>query len=243
MPHSSIRPGSLLAALASAMLVLSACNRSEDLPAPTTTGSADGTTTTASRNSLPPSSDSAVTTAANTPPAGTSPADLIANEPTSAGPAAEGSGASTLSAADRSFLTEAAGSGLYEVAVAKLAADKATDPAIKSYAAMLLDHHSKANDKLKAVAQNKGVAVPTEIPASKQRKIDALSKVSGADFDRQFIREVGIHDHKNDIALFEKASKDSKDSAVRSFAESTLPTLREHLGSAEKLPAKTGSGS
>jgi len=237
MQHS-IRPAALAAALASALLVLSACKRPEGTPEPTTTGSAGSTQqrSPTTDDAATPTRDARVNTAAADLPA-VAPGDLIANEPTSAGPSS--SEGATLSAADRSFVTEAAGSGLYEVAVARLATEKASDPAVKDYAAMLLDHHRQANDKLKLVAKDKGITVPAEIPAAKQRKIDALSQASGAAFDRQFIQEVGLHDHKNDIALFEKASKNAKDSEVRSFAENTLPTLRSHLDSAQKLPSKS----
>jgi len=236
MQHS-IRPAALAAALASTLLILSACKRPEGQPEPTTTGSADSSQQSPTPDDgATPTRDARVNTAAADLPA-VAPGDLIANHPTSAGPSsAEGA---ALSAADRSFVTEAAGSGLYEVAVARLATEKASDPAVKDYAAMLLDHHREANDKLKRVAKDKGLTVPSEIPAAKQRKIDALSQASGSAFDRQFIQEVGLHDHKNDIALFEKASKNAKDSEVRSFAEDTLPTLRSHLDSAQKLPSKS----
>jgi len=39
--------------------------------------------------------------------------------------------------------------------------------------------------------------------------------------------------------MFEKISKDAKASDLRDFAQSTLPTLREHLAQAQKLPGKS----
>jgi putative membrane protein len=36
--------------------------------------------------------------------------------------------------------------------------------------------------------------------------------------------------------MFEKASKDVKDAELKAFVDKTLPTLREHLAMAEKLP-------
>lgn len=44
-----------------------------------------------------------------------------------------------------------------------------------------------------------------------------------------------VKDHRADVAVFERESKDAKDPAVKDFADQTLPTLREHLKAAEKI--------
>ena len=42
-----------------------------------------------------------------------------------------------------------------------------------------------------------------------------------------------VKDHNDDIDLFEKAAKNSPDSAFKTFAVKTLPTLYKHLGAAK----------
>ncbi len=79
--------------------------------------------------------------------------------------------------------------------------------------------------------------MPSALPADKQKKLDKLSKAK--DFDKEFVNEVGLDDHKVDIALFEKTSKDADDAEVKAFAAKTLPTLRAHRTHAETLK-KTG---
>jgi putative membrane protein len=54
---------------------------------------------------------------------------------------------------------------------------------------------------------------------------------------------VGLHDHKTDIGLFEKASREAKDTEVREFASATLPTLRAHLTAAQNLPSSVKGSS
>jgi putative membrane protein len=44
-----------------------------------------------------------------------------------------------------------------------------------------------------------------------------------------------VKDHRTDVAEFAHEAKMGKDPAVKSFAESTLPTLRDHLKEAEKI--------
>jgi putative membrane protein len=137
---------------------------------------------------------------------------------------------------DRKFIQNAAESGMFEVQVSQLAASKATDAQVKSFASMLVDHHTAANNELVKIANAKGVELPAAPPRSMRRDIEKLGKKSGAEFDKDFVREVGIKAHEKDIKLFEKASKDVKDAELKAFVDKTLPTLREHLAKAQQLP-------
>jgi hypothetical protein len=66
-----------------------------------------------------------------------------------------------------------------------------------------------------------------------------LEKKQGADFDREFIKHA-LKEHKKDISKFEKASRDSEDTDLRSFAANTLPKLRAHQMEAERLARSLG---
>ena len=137
---------------------------------------------------------------------------------------------------DRKFIEEAANSGMFEVQVSQLAASKATDANVKSYASMLVDHHTAANNELVKIANAKGVEVPAAPPRAMRKDIEKLGKKNGAEFDKDFVRDVGIKAHEKDIKKFEKASKDVKDAELKAFVDKTLPVLREHLAAAQKLP-------
>ena len=137
---------------------------------------------------------------------------------------------------DRKFIQEAAGSGMFEVQAAQLGAKQAKDPQVKSFAEMLVDHHTKANDELVKLANAKQVELSAAPPRDKRRDIEKLGKKQGQEFDTEFVREVGIKAHEKDIKAFEKASKDTKDPELKAFIDKTLPTLKEHLAMAQKLP-------
>lgn len=72
-----------------------------------------------------------------------------------------------------------------------------------------------------------------------QKTMDKLSKLSGADFDKAYMNEM-LKDHEKDVALFEKEANSGKDADVKSWATSTLPTLRDHLQMARDTAAKVG---
>jgi putative membrane protein len=137
---------------------------------------------------------------------------------------------------DRKFIDEAADSGMFEVQIGQLAASKATDPNVRSFANMLVDQHTAANNELVKIANARGVELPAAPKHSLRSEIDKLGSKNGAEFDRDFVRTVGIKAHEKDIKLFEKASRDVKDAELKAFVDKSLPMLREHLAAAEKLP-------
>lgn len=137
---------------------------------------------------------------------------------------------------DRKFIDDAAGSGMFEVHVAQLAASKATDLDVKNFAGMLVDQHTVANKELVQIANAKKVELPAAPKRSLRREIDKLGKKSGAEFDRAFVREIGIEAHEKDIKMFQDARKHVKDPDLKAFIDKTLPVLQDHLAAAKKLP-------
>ena len=137
-------------------------------------------------------------------------------------------------AADTTFMKKAARGGLAEVELGQLATQKASSDDVKKFGQRMVDDHSKANDQLKQVAAQEHIDLPTE-PSAKDKATKArLEKLSGEQFDRAYMADM-VKDHKADVAEFEHESKMAKDPAVKSFAQQTLPTLREHLKEAEKI--------
>jgi len=138
---------------------------------------------------------------------------------------------------DLQFATLAAGNGLYEVEASRLAMSRSTRSDVRDYAQMLVNHHTMANDELASLVRGKGLPVPGTLPADKKIKLNALSTASGTGFDRLYLTTTGIEDHQADIALYERASREVSDPALRAFAGRTLPRLQMHLQAARTLAA------
>lgn len=134
---------------------------------------------------------------------------------------------------DQEFFNKAAVGGLYEVQAGQLAQQQGRSEEVKAFGAMLVKDHSAANDELKALAERKGVALPSSLPQSKQKKLQEISNAKN--FDEEFVKQVGQRDHKTDLALFEKASRSADDAEVKAFATKTLPTLQAHKEHADGL--------
>ena len=123
---------------------------------------------------------------------------------------------------------------LAEVAVADLARQQASQDAVKQYAEHLRSDHEQATEKLKSIAAQKGIDLPTDADAKHKRERDKLAKKQGGDFDKAFIDSM-IKDHKSVIKEFEKEAKDGKDPELKAFADTMLPGLRKHLQEAQQL--------
>ena len=102
--------------------------------------------------------------------------------------------------------------------------------------------HGKANEELKQIAQSKGVAVPAAPDKSHQREMDKLGKLSGAEFDRQYMSQM-VADHRKTVAEFKKASESARDDEIKAFAGKTLPKLQEHLAQAQSINDSVKSAS
>src|SRR5690348_547232 len=79
------------------------------------------------------------------------------------------------------FIKETAEGNTAEINVAQLATQKAQDPQIKEFAQKLVTDHSKVGDQLKELAQKKGITLSTEVDPKKQKMMDHLSGLSGAE--------------------------------------------------------------
>ena len=140
-------------------------------------------------------------------------------------------------AKDKDFIKDAAMGGLAEVQMGNLAVQKATNPDVKNFGQQMVTDHSKANSDFASVVGPKGVVPPTVLDKKHQDVMDELSKKSGADFDKAYMKEM-VKDHDMDVPKFEKESKSGEDPDVKAFAARTLPTLQGHQKMAKDVSKK-----
>ena len=143
---------------------------------------------------------------------------------------------------DTAFAIKAAQGGLAEVKLGQLAVEKAANPDVKAFGQQMVDDHTKANDQLKSVAQGENMTLPADLDAKQQAMYDKMSKMSGADFDKAYVKDM-VKDHEEDVKEFQKESTNGKDPQIKSFATQTLPVLQSHLDKIKGIHAKMGNGS
>lgn len=183
---------------------------------PGSTGSYDTGSTSGTRSTSDTRSDTSRTTRTSTDTYGTGTT----------------TGRDKLSWGDRRFVTKAVDGGQAEVQLAELAAQRATNPEVKSFAQKLVTDHTKVNTELMSLASQKNVKL--DLDDDKDRAYKRLNKKSGSEFDQEFVEHM-IDEHEKDVKMFEKAASDAKDPELRSFASKHVSHLREHLQEAQSL--------
>ena len=173
---------------------------------------------------------------ANTGTANSAP--IVKTEP--AKPASD-KGDSVVTGGDLAFMNDAAPGGMAEVELGKLAAAKSQNDEVKSFAQQMVADHSKAGEELKQLAAQKKVTLPTDVLPTHKEIMAKLSKLDGAEFDKEYVKAM-VAAHEKDVAAFENVSKTAADADVKAFAAKTLPTLKMHLemikGMADKMGVK-----
>jgi putative membrane protein len=140
---------------------------------------------------------------------------------------------------DSSFLKNAAGGGMSEVELGQLAQQKALNPAVKEFGAMMIKDHSAANERLNALAASEQVSLPDSPSLMQKASKTKLNMLSGDSFDKAYVKGM-IDDHKDDIKDFQKEISEGTDPQARAFASATLPTLQKHLQKIESIAASLG---
>lgn len=139
----------------------------------------------------------------------------------------------------QAFLKKAIEGNFAEVEMGKLAQQNGQNENVKKFGQMLIDDHSAANQKAVDVAKSMGMT-PPEGPSPKQKAdYDKMSKMSGAQFDRDFAAHM-VADHEKDIAEYKKEAKQTD--AAGAYAKGQIDVLQKHLQTAKALKtSKTSS--
>ncbi|NML39248.1 DUF4142 domain-containing protein [Chitinophaga sp. G-6-1-13] len=133
-----------------------------------------------------------------------------------------------------SFAVNAADDGMMEVAMGKLALEKATDPRVKAFATMSVNDRTKINEELKAIAEKRKIALPSDLSAAGMKAIDKLSQKSGKRFEKEYIAEM-VDNHDLDVKDFNNAASNLESISMREWARKTLPIVMMHLDSARAI--------
>jgi putative membrane protein len=139
--------------------------------------------------------------------------------------------------ADRTFVRALAMGGLAEVDLARLAVQKASNDAVKSFAQRMIKDHGEANDRLAALAKANGIALPDQLNSEQRLMRDRLQQADKAEFDHAYIRGQ-ITDHQQAVQLLIYQIGSGENADLKTFASDTLPIVLDHLRMAQSIAAE-----
>lgn len=148
-----------------------------------------------------------------------------------------GAASAAVSAADKTFATEAAQGGLAEVEMSRLALQKQTSPQVKQFAQQMVTDHTKANEELMQLAKSERLDLPSQVNAKHKSAMEQLQGMNGTAFDSAYMRDM-VQDHQQVVAEFQKQAQSGSDPGLKTFAQKYLPVLQQHLQMAQSITSK-----
>ncbi|HEY4294085.1 DUF4142 domain-containing protein [Luteibacter sp.] len=137
---------------------------------------------------------------------------------------------------DSGFFKNAGASGLTEVAASQLALKQSSSGKVKAFAQKMVADHTRVNEELAGLKSgDKGYALVDAPPPDSQKNLDAMSRMSGAEFDKAYATMM-VADHEEAVAIFETEIEKGSSPQLKAFATKTLPTLKHYLKMARTLP-------
>ncbi len=140
------------------------------------------------------------------------------------------------------YVMAAGMSDLYEINSSQIALQKSKTPAIRSFATMLIKHHTMTTAATMKAAKKAGLTPPAPaLDAGATASITELQSASAADFDRLYIGQQ-IPAHQAALDLHQSYSTGGDQAPLRMTAKTAVPIVKQHIAAALKLQAGKGMG-
>jgi putative membrane protein len=134
------------------------------------------------------------------------------------------------------YVEMAASSDMYEIQSSQMAASRAQNPTMRSFAQMMISDHTGTSQQLMAAASAAGL--PPMTPRLLPMHADMLSRLqsrSGADFDREYGRQQLVA-HEQAVALHGNYAARGDTPALRVIATAAVPIVTRHLNMVREWP-------
>ena len=140
---------------------------------------------------------------------------------------------STLKRGDQRFFEKITRLNEREVALSRIAAQRASNPQIRSFAEEMVREHQHAGQELGTLATQKGARLESMSLHDTRETEKDWSDKKGRDYDKAYIKAM-IDAHEDTVDVLEDGV-DSKDPEIAAAAQKLLPKVKAHLERAESL--------
>jgi putative membrane protein len=135
---------------------------------------------------------------------------------------------------------------LMEIALGKMAEEKASLSEVRAYADQLVQDHTNVDQTLVAMAQKSGAHLQNGAAAHREGRHDTaqekqlerkLKSASGPDFDRLFLQQTSS-DHERLIRELQQEREDASDDELEALVDKMIPILEQDRELAQILMKK-----
>lgn len=139
---------------------------------------------------------------------------------------------------DKQFVRTAMESGMADVKLGALAAEKG-GPDVKVAAQKMVDDHTAMNKGMDTVADALGVLPPKKLSKDSQAEFDKLNGLSGKDFDTEYLTFI-VKAHWANLHAFYMEVSVAADADLQAQIVKDMGMMREHLGLITKAATAEG---
>jgi putative membrane protein len=140
----------------------------------------------------------------------------------------------TLNSMDQSFVPQASVSNNAEINAGQLAATKATNTSVKSFAQLMVTEHTTAQSDLRSRASAVGLTLSDTVDAEHRALMTRLNSLSGFAFDTAYMNSQ-VKDHLKTLTLFQTEMNAGNQSSIRNYANTYEPHIMMHLQRADSI--------
>jgi putative membrane protein len=137
-------------------------------------------------------------------------------------------------AIDKIFIKKAMQGSLAEVQLGELTLQKSNNDQVKQFARKMIADHTELNEKMRPLAQQLGVEIPTEVSKKDKSLMSKMQALSGAAYDQAYIKDM-VKDHKEDLSEFHMEVSNGYYVGVKNAAAQGGKIISEHLQMAQQL--------
>jgi putative membrane protein len=139
------------------------------------------------------------------------------------------------------FVNQVAAENLMEVRLGQAAQQRATNPSVKQFAQRMVIDHTSMQKQWMAVAKKNDIDFKAEMSARHLQQAEQLRTLTGAAFDQTYMGLM-VQNHQENVSTFQAQRNAGHSADVRQLIDVALPTLQEHLSTAQQIAGQVGGG-
>lgn len=133
------------------------------------------------------------------------------------------------------FLRFAGGGDLYQIESSRAVLETTANPALRRFAQMMVDHHTRTAADAAAAARAAGITPPDPmLDAPKTASIAALRSYTGVERDRLYLVQQQMA-HKEALGLHKTYAETGDTPQLRAAARAAVSIVEAHLAEVERL--------
>lgn len=146
-----------------------------------------------------------------------------------------GQPAMTAASSPMQYVQMAGASDLYEIQSSQLVMETAQDPALRRFAQMMVDHHTRTTQQVTAAARAAGLTPPPPaLDARKAQMIAELQAATGMERNRMYMSQQMMA-HEAAVALHSAYARSGEEASLRAAAAGAVPVIEQHIAELRDL--------